>query len=81
MTARLNGEVFIGTVNADNTMDWDAVQNIKVTENEKQFMYSCLTELQDGRIALLYENEQHGWGAGEDKYFAVKFDTFPRLFE
>ena len=44
-------------------------------------MYSCLTELQDGRIALLYENEQHGWGAGEDKYFAVKFDIFPRLFE
>ena len=81
MTARLNGEVFIGTVNADNTMDWDAVQNIKVTENEKQFMYSCLTELQDGRIALLYENEQHGWGAGDDKYFAVKFDIFPRLFE
>lgn len=80
MTARLNGEIFIGTLNADNTMDWDAVKNITVTANDTQFMYSCLTELRDGRIALLYENEQHGWGAGDGKYFALKFDIFPAPF-
>jgi len=72
-TARLNGEIFIGTVNADNTMDWDAIQNIRVTENEAQFMYSCLTELPDGRIAILYEDSQHSWGTGDDKYFTLKF--------
>ena len=80
MTARLNGEIFIGTVNRDNTMDWDAIENIKVTVNDTQFMYSCLTELQDGRIALLYENEQHGWGAGDGKFLALKFDIFPKPF-
>ena len=80
MTARLNGEIFIGTLNADNTMDWNAVANIPVTTDDAQFMYSCLTELSDGRIALLYENEQHGWGAGDGKYFALKFDIFPAPF-
>ena len=80
MTARLNGEIFIGTVNRDNTMDWDTIENIKVTVNDTQFMYSCLTELQDGRIALLYENEQHGWGAGDGKFLALKFDIFPKPF-
>lgn len=80
MTARLNGEILIGIVNTDNTMDWDAVKNITVTANDTQFMYSCLTELRDGRIALLYENEQHGWGAGDGKYFALKFDIFPAPF-
>ena len=76
-SARLNGEIFIGTVTGDNTMDWNVIPNIEITKDNAQFMYSCLTELRDGRIGLLYENEQHGWGTGPDKYFTLKFEVFP----
>lgn len=74
---RLNGKIFVGLVNDDNTMEWMKDKHIQVNQNNAEFMYSCLTELEDGRIALLYEDHQSGWGAGADKYYTMDFQTYP----
>lgn len=74
---RLNGKIFVGLVNEDNTMEWMEDKHIQVNHNNAEFMYSCLTELEDGTIALLYEDHQSGWGAGEGKYYTMDFQTYP----
>ena len=74
---RLNGKIFVGLVNEDNTMEWMEDKHIQVNQNNAEFMYSCLTELEDGTIALLYEDHQSGWGAGADKYYTMDFQTYP----
>ena len=73
----MNGKIFVGLVNDDNTMEWMKDKHIQVNQNNAEFMYSCLTELEDGRIALLYEDHQSGWGAGADKYYTMDFQTYP----
>ena len=51
---RTSGKIFVGLVNDDGTMDFDSFSSTAVTDGT--FQYSCLTELQDGSIGLLYEN-------------------------
>lgn len=74
--ARLNGKIFVGYVNSDNTMSWQSDKAISVTSNNSQFMYSCLTELSDGKVAILYENQESAWGTGDNCYYTMDFKTY-----
>ena len=75
-SARLNGKIFVGYVNTDNTISWQSDKAISVTSNDNQFMYSCLTELSDGKIAILYENKESAWGTGDNCYYTMDFETY-----
>ncbi len=80
---RTNGKIHVFTVNAAGEMTLKNTINVfdkmatsqlsgsNYTEEKGFFAYSALTELSDGSIALLYENNQFGWGAGKDKYFTI----------
>lgn len=50
---RANGLIVVGLVNEDNTISW--ISDYKI--NNEFFAYSCLTELSDGNIGFLYEDE------------------------
>ncbi len=71
---RLNGKIFVGLVKNDGTMEWKYSK--AVTENENPFMYSCLTEMANGSVAILYENLENSWGTGPNCYYAMAFDTY-----
>ena len=36
---RLNGKIFVGLVNEDNTMEWMEDKHIQVNQNNAEFMY------------------------------------------
>ena len=63
---RENGKIFVFTVNADNTLT--AAYSYQV--NTGAFQYSCLTELSDGSIGILYEN-----GAASIVYENIAIET------
>jgi len=85
---RTNGKIFVGVVAADGTMSWPKsidvgpykamaqLQDPNYTEDQGFFAYSCLTERSDGSVAILYENNQFGWGAGDDKYFTINAKAY-----
>lgn len=74
-SARLNGRIQIGLVDSENhTMTWETP--IDVTTNNSQFMYSCLTELSNGKVAILYENKESNWGTGDNSYYTMDFQTY-----
>ena len=50
------GVVRIGLVEENNKIDWEYSYNVTDSIEDITYIYSCLTELDDGRIALLYEN-------------------------
>lgn len=50
------GTVRIGLVDDKNNVDWKYRYNVTEDTENLTFIYSCLTELSDGRIGLLYEN-------------------------
>jgi hypothetical protein len=50
---RADGVIAVGTVNADNSVDWIHKYNV----NNGFFAYSCITELSDGNFGYLYEDE------------------------
>lgn len=75
-SARLNGKIFVGYVNSDNAMSWQSDKAISVTSNNNQFMYSCLTELSNGKVAILYENQESAWGTGDNCYYTMAFATY-----
>ena len=52
--SRSAGKIFVGLVNDDGTMDFNSFSSTAVTDGT--FQYSCLTELSDGSVGLLYEN-------------------------
>ncbi len=52
-SARANGIVRTGAINEDGGISWGP----KYRVNKGFCAYSCLTELADGRLALLYEDE------------------------
>ena len=74
-TNRLNGKIFVGLVNTDGTMSWQDNAKISVpsVNSSNQFMYSCLTELNDGKVAILYEDYESAWGNG---YYTMSFKTY-----
>ena len=71
---RLNGKIFVGLVNENKTVSWQNA--VRVTSNNSQFMYSCLTELKDGSVAILYENLENGWGTGNSCYYTMAYKTY-----
>ena len=74
-SARLNGRIQIGLVDSENhTMTWETP--IDATTNNSQFMYSCLTELSNGKVAILYENKESNWGTGDNSYYTMDFQTY-----
>ena len=52
LNSRTNGNIFVFTVNDDNSLT--AAYSYQV--NTGAFQYSCLTELSDGSIGILYED-------------------------
>ncbi len=52
---RADGVVRVGLVNDENDIDW--ISTYHVTDGF--YAYSCLSELSDGNIALLYEDEAY----------------------
>ncbi len=52
-TGRSAGKLFVGLVEKDGTISWDYDYSVN---GEAYYAYSCLTELKDGSIGLLYEN-------------------------
>ncbi len=86
-SCRINGRIFTGLVNNDGTMSWTEAINVtgtssatlsgtNYTDAQGFFAYSCLTERADGSIAILYENNQYGWGAGDDKYYTITMKAY-----
>ena len=91
-SCRTNGKIFMGVVAADRTMSWpksidvgpakatSQLSGFPYTEEQGFFAYSCLTERSDGSIAILYENNQFGWGAsgsnGDGTYDSEKVTTY-----
>ena len=73
-SARLNGKIFAFTVETDGTMT--KVGEKSVTSNNAQFMYSCLTELKDGTVGILYEDKENEWGVGDSSYYTMAYDTY-----
>lgn len=49
---RSHGKIFVILVNEDGSLNWKYTYSI----NDGIYQYSCLTELNDGSIGLLYEN-------------------------
>lgn len=52
------GVIRVGIVNNDNTVEWRYRKNITDSLNPFSFVYSCLTELNDGSIVDLYESDK-----------------------
>ena len=53
-SGRYGGKIFVGLINADNSITWK--YNYAVNNTSEPFQYSSMTELADGSIGLLYEN-------------------------
>lgn len=52
-SGRADGVIRVGTIDSDNEVTWLTTYHI----NQSFFAYSCLTELADGNIAILCEDE------------------------
>ena len=52
---RADGVIRVGLVNENNDIEWISTYNV----TDGFYAYSCLTELSDGNIALLYEDETY----------------------
>ena len=53
--SRVNGHLYVFTLNEDNTMDLAYDYDIFPNQNEA-YAYNCISELNNGDIALLYES-------------------------
>ena len=53
--SRVNGHLYVFTLNEDNTMDLAYDYDIFPGENEN-YAYNCISEMADGNVALLYES-------------------------
>lgn len=52
---RADGVVMVGLVGSDNVVEWISTYHV----NDDFFAYSCLTQLADGNIGYLYEDEAY----------------------
>ena len=71
---RLNGRIFAFAAEADQPMR--KAGSVAVTDHEAQFLYSCLTELPDGRVGILFEDHESCWGVGEDCYYTMRYEIY-----
>lgn len=56
---RTNGKIFVGLVQDDGSIKWPYSYQV----NTGTYQYSCMSELNDGTVALLYEN-----GSASEKF-------------
>ena len=52
-SGRTTGKIFVGLVETDGSISWEYTYAVN---GSGAYAYSCLTELKDGSIGLLYEN-------------------------
>ena len=60
---RVKGRIFVFTLNADNSMNYERTYNV----NEEYFAYSCMTELDNGNVGML-------WEPGINEASAIRYD-------
>lgn len=86
---RTSGKIFAGIVLPDGTMSWkpglevtpvasSALSGSNYTAAQGFFAYSSLAELSDGSVAILYEDNQFGWGSGTGYGYTTAFKTYSR---
>lgn len=51
-SSRTNGKIFVGLIQENGSISWEYTYSV----NNGIYAYSCLTELSDGSVGLLYEN-------------------------
>lgn len=52
-SSRTTGKIFVGLVQEDGSISWDYTYSVN---GSNTYQYSCMAELSDGTVALLYEN-------------------------
>ena len=62
---RVKGRIYVFTLNADNTMNLEYTYAV----NEDEFAYSCMVELPNGNIGIL-------WETGNNERAAIRYDEF-----
>ena len=55
-TGRFNGKIFLFTLDEKNNMTLSYCYQVNGLEQDEFFAYSCMTELADGAVGLLYED-------------------------
>lgn len=53
-SSRASGKIFVGLVQDNGSISWDYTYSVN---SSSYYAYSCLTELNDGSIGLLYEDQ------------------------
>ena len=66
---RLNGSIFVFTVESNGDMNLE--KTIYVNEKDNQFIYSCLSERSDGAVLVLFENKENEWGVGDNCFYTM----------
>ena len=86
---RTSGRIFAGLVDPETyEMTWLAnsfpltpvatsqLSGSNYTAGQGFFAYSAMTQkYESGDLAVLYENNQFGWGSGDDKYYTIAYKT------
>lgn len=89
---RCAGRIYAGLLGNDKafSMTWQpgavevtatpaqAIPGDIYTPEEGYFSYSSLAELEDGGVALLYEDSQYGWATGESFGYSITYRTYSR---
>lgn len=75
--ARKNGQIYVGLIKPNGTysdgntkylVDWE--YDYQMTGTNELFAYSCLTEMSNGKIGILYESsENSSWSTGLQSMF------------
>lgn len=50
--------------------------SVASVHSSNSFMYSCLSQLSNGDIAILYEDQENAWGVGANCYYQMSYKTF-----
>ncbi|MBR5578096.1 MAG: exo-alpha-sialidase, partial [Lachnospiraceae bacterium] len=64
---RKSGKIYVGLVEGDGTITWPEKYRYSVNGTNEEFAYSCIAELEDGSIGLLFE----------DAFTSIKYRNIP----
>jgi len=73
---RVNGKIFAFTVEDGNALTHKGTISVPSVNSTNNFMYSCLTEQEDGIVSILYEDNEAGWGTGDGKYYQMSYKEY-----
>lgn len=69
---RYAGRVYVGKITPEQEIVWQ--ESIEITGEKERYAYSCLEELDDGRIALMYESSpDDDWNEGLKRSYYLEF--------